>query len=457
MLNNLLNTGIIFWLGWIILPVIVEFIPSLGNFILLIIKRRTLLEFHKKKLDYFPNISIIVPIYNSSATLEGCLRSIAESNYDINCIEVMCIDNGSKDNSFDIFQKCQLEYPDLAMNWMKSANGKSKALNKAIYNCEGKYIINIDSDGQLEKDALYNIVKKFEYNQDAYCMTGAVLIDPNLIDSMKTKNIFLNVFRKIEFMEYCQAFLAGRNFQAETNTIFTLSGAFSAFKKSTLLKTRMYNTETICEDTQLTFQVKEDLKQKVSFCENAIFMVDPIESFNKYYTQRQRWQIGELEVAKMYIIEKTKNPFRIFFSSNGRLMLQDHTFSFPKSIWFFVMFILCFTNRSWKIVGMATLFIYLLSALSSYLYFINVRAFLDEFKSIRRYYEKHSMYIFLLPMYNLFSYFVRFCGILNSINRKSSWRTNNFSDEWGMIKSRMLTNFSFMFKIRDAIRKVVET
>ena len=266
----------------------------------------------------------------------------------------------------------------------------------------------------------------------------------------------MKIFRKIEFMEYCQAFLAGRNFQSETNTIFTLSGAFSAFRKSTLLKTRMYNTETICEDTQLTFQVKENLKQKVGFCENAIFMVDPIENVNKYYTQRQRWQIGELEVARMFIIDKMKNPLNMFIKSNGRLLLQDHTFAFNKMVWLFVMLLLCLINHMYKVVIISYILMYSLSMLSSYLYFINITTFLKEFNELKNYYTKNILYIALLPFYNLFAYFVRFCGILNSINRKSSWKTNNFTEEMLMIKDTLRNNFNFLFVISNFVRKIIE-
>ena len=44
------------------------------------------------------------------------------------------------------------------MQWMNAKQGKSRALNMALFNSEGKYIINIDSDGILEKSALKNLV-----------------------------------------------------------------------------------------------------------------------------------------------------------------------------------------------------------------------------------------------------------------------------------------------------------
>ena len=108
----------------------------------------------------------------------------------------------------------------------------------------------------------------------------------------------------MEFGEYCQAFLSGRNFQSELNSIFTLSGAFSAFRKSAIMKTQLYNTDTLCEDTHVTFQVRFQMKKRVALCPNAIFFVDPIESLNKLYVQRQRWQSGELEVLHMFRKDK---------------------------------------------------------------------------------------------------------------------------------------------------------
>ena len=320
---------LIFYTAWIILPILIEFIPSIYNFFILF-KKKLKANCHKE-LDFYPDITIIIPVYNSSATLEACIQSINDSSYDNESIEIMLIDNGSKDNSFKIFQNCQLKFNKLAMNWMYSKQGKSKALNKAIFNAKGKYIINIDSDGKLEKNALKNLIWKFENNKDVDCMTGSILIEPALIE--KSKRGFLHLFRKMEFFEYCQAFLASRNYESESNSIFTLSGAFSAFRKSIILKTQMYNTNTICEDTHLTFQVKHILKKKIHLCEDALFFVDPIEDFNKFYTQRQRWQIGELEVFHMfYRNKKHRNPFSIFMDKNTRTLLLDHTFSFPKFV-----------------------------------------------------------------------------------------------------------------------------
>lgn len=332
-----LTSEIYFWCAWIIIPVLFEVIPGIVNSVILLFRRGRAKEL--PELTFVPMITLMVPVYNSKNTLYRCLKSVYDSTYPNDKIEIILVDNGSKDNSFRIFQKAQMDFPDLPMWWLTSKQGKSKALNKAIFNSEGKYIMNIDSDGVLDKDALMNAVKRFEADSKIDCMTGVIMTDPELID--QTEGFFLRQFRKLEFMEYAQASLAGRNFESQFNSIYTLSGAFSMFRKSVPLKTYLYNTNTICEDTHLTFQIKNILHKRVYLCNDAIFMADPIDSINKFYTQRQRWQIGELEVAHMFMTQKMKSPLSGFFrNSSLRLIMMDHTFAFPRMIWYFALFAL---------------------------------------------------------------------------------------------------------------------
>ena len=77
-----------------------------------------------------------------------------------------------------------------------------------------------------------------------------------------------------------------------------MAGAFSGFRKEVLVNTYLYNTDTVGEDTDMTFSNQASSERKVSLCENAIFYVEPIQSVDELYIQRQRWQRGEVEVAK---------------------------------------------------------------------------------------------------------------------------------------------------------------
>lgn len=430
MINNMLNS-FLFWAAWIIIPIFMEMVPAVGNIIILF--RKQWQKRHSKQAAadvpetiFFPEITLMIPVYNSEDTLEACIRSVYESDYPTNRINVYLINNQGTDNSFQVFCECQKRYPELLMQWLNAEQGKSKALNMALFNSKGKYIINIDSDGVLEKSALKNMIKKFEGDSSIQVMTGAVLTEPRLIEQYHW--LFPKLIRKTEFMEYAQAFLAGRNYASETNSVYTLSGAFSAFRKSAVLDSHLYNTDTICEDTELTFQMRYNKEEKVQICEDAIFFVDPIEDMNKLYTQRQRWQRGSLEVSSMFLKEKM-TVGKMFVDPTVRTLVYDHTFAFPRMIWYLAMICLLFMNYSMDMVLFSAVLLFSLYILAGYLYYISTVIFLKPFEELQTYYKKQWYVVLLLPLFNLFVFFIRFAGIINSINTNSAWKTRNFTEE----------------------------
>jgi len=446
-----LSKSFIFWLTWIIIPIIMEIIPAIvGFFVLLAKKRKGKVEDVKGRL---PELTIIVPVYNSHETLFGCIQSIDESEYPSELIEVYMVNNKSPDNSFEIFTQAQDAFPELSMQWLNAKQGKSKALNMALFNARGKYIIHIDSDGTLEKHALYNMVKRFENDHNIHCMTGAILINPDDIE--RSKSSLLKFFRRSEFFEYAQAFLAGRNYQSELDSIFTLSGAFSAFRKSTILKTQLYNTDTVGEDTQITFQIKKQLKQKVYMCEDALFFVDPIEDFNKIYTQRQRWQRGELEVFHMFFKDNMSITKGFFSNFMIRLIVFDHTFAFPRMIWYFALICLLFMNYPMKLVFGSIGIIYVLYIFTSFLYYLNILTFLRDFKDIRKYYASKWYLCIVLPLYNFLMFWVRFAGIINSINSDGMWKTKNLHEERRTFSDIVKNDFYFITKVVTRLKEKI--
>lgn len=266
-INRVLNS-FLFWAAWIIVPLIMEIAPAVGS--MFILQKRKIFPAQDRKPIIYPEITIIIPVYNSGQTLEACLRSIVESDYPDSCINVFLVNNRSTDDSFFVYTQCQKKFPSLKMRWMNAEQGKSKALNLALYNSSGKYIIHIDSDGALERSALRHMVERFESDTSINVMTGAICTNPDLIEQYPRG--LSRLFRKLEFMEYAQAFLAGRNYASETNSIYTLSGAFSGFRKMSILKSWLYSTDTICEDTQITFQMKYIQKEQVKISEKSIFL-----------------------------------------------------------------------------------------------------------------------------------------------------------------------------------------
>lgn len=432
-----------FWGIWLVIPLLVDIISGI------ISGASVLLDYFKKKeaeLHYLPHITILIPVYNSEKTLESCLKSVVEQNYPLKNITVLLINNGPKNDAYNIYCSFQEKFPKLRMWWIDSSEGKAKALNKGLYVSEGKYIINIDSDGVLDKNAVMRVVEKFENNSEIYAMTGVVLIDDKLIE--KGSNLKLKLMQRCELFEYTEAFLIGRAFQSKMNTMFTLAGAFSCYRKDIVLKTQLYNNETLGEDTHMTSQIRNLSKGRIALCEDAYFYVDPIESLDKLYIQRQRWQRGEVEVSSLFSglnfrgKEGLKNILRY-------TMLKDHTLVFPRFIWLFAMVYLAFMDYPLKLIFGANIIMYLVYMLNSLIYFLIARLYLKELKGYRSYMGRHFYTILLLPLYRLGVFFARVAGIINSVEKHSSWNTRTLTNEKELIEKKLRKNLKYFFKLRE--------
>lgn len=104
-------------------------------------------------------ISIIVPIYNSEKYLDECLRSIQKQSY--SNFEVICVNDGSQDNSADICQR--FVDKDKRFRLLNQENGGvSSARNRALKEAKGEYVCFVDSDDVIDKlylENLYNLAK----------------------------------------------------------------------------------------------------------------------------------------------------------------------------------------------------------------------------------------------------------------------------------------------------------
>ncbi len=447
---NQLLSSIIFWSAWMVIPFLMEILPSIEAIIVLFKRKR------RRRVDETPalnpEITLIIPIYNSEESLEACIRSVYESDYPNDRIRVFLVNNKTRDNSFKVFSRCQEKYPELLMQWLNAEQGKSRALNLALYNSEGKYIIHIDSDGILEKSALRYMVERFESDTTVNCMTGAICTNPGMIEQYPRG--MARFIRKLEFVEYAQAFLAGRNCASERDSIYTLSGAFSGFRKSAILKSRLYSTDTICEDTQITFQMKYIQKEKVRICEKAIFYVDPIEDMDKLYTQRQRWQRGSIEVSKMFM-HMGLNPLKIFTDSNVRTVMYDHTFAFPRLIWYLALICLIFMGYSAKIITISFVGIFVMYIICGYFYYFAIIGFLAGHEELQAYYKKQWWVIAFLPLFNFVVFFIRMAGIVNSVKSDSAWKTKGFTDECKEVGQQLKKDFGRLWRGVEKFRKLV--
>lgn len=107
-------------------------------------------------------ISVIVPVYNVEEYISDCLESIEKQTIDKNKMEIIIINDGSKDNSLKIVKKYIKRNPDWKLIDREN-RGLSRSRNEGLDIMTGDYVTFFDSDDILEKDALlsmYNEVVK---------------------------------------------------------------------------------------------------------------------------------------------------------------------------------------------------------------------------------------------------------------------------------------------------------
>lgn len=117
-------------------------------------------------------VSIIIPCWNSAEWIEKCLKSIPKRDD----IEIICIDDGSNDNTFNIMTK-HFKKEKKFENWYLyqtiTNNGVSCARNLGIKNAKGEYILMLDSDDYIYPKVFNEIIDNYlndEYDMIFYNM-----------------------------------------------------------------------------------------------------------------------------------------------------------------------------------------------------------------------------------------------------------------------------------------------
>ena len=132
-------------------------------------------------------ISIVIPVYNSEKYIARCLDSILCQTY--KDFEVICVNDGSKDNSLDILNEYKKKDKRVVVI-SKDNEGIAKTRNLGIKKASGKYLMFIDNDDYIEKDYLERYIKEVENNDYDLVIGGFQRIteDKKILDKRYVKD-----------------------------------------------------------------------------------------------------------------------------------------------------------------------------------------------------------------------------------------------------------------------------
>lgn len=247
----------------------------------------------KRKVNYYPNLSFLIPCYNDWESVEKAIKSVYNL-YENAKIELIVINDKSTDNSFEILKKLQKIY------WFKLINNEKNlwkvwTLNANISLTTNELVVLIDADVILNKNAINEIISRFQSNPRIWWVS-CPYASYNKWFFPLMQNIEYNMARIIQW--------SYNNFSAISLWWWCL-----AFRREAFSQVWQFSINAITEDMDLAFKMNRAWwKIEQSF--SAIKTVVP-ENFKEWYKQRLRWDSWRIQCFIKYIDVWIRNPLYI--------------------------------------------------------------------------------------------------------------------------------------------------
>jgi glycosyltransferase involved in cell wall biosynthesis len=315
-----------------------------------------------------PKISVIIPVYNVEQYLRECLNSVINQTF--KDIEIICIDDGSTDNSLNILEEYKKK--DIRIKVIHQENkGLSIARNNGVEIAKGRYICFIDSDDWVDKkmcETFYSIsnknnldvligganliydegIRKIFKDDPYYSLFNLKFLDNKVFYWRNIKNLFrINIsawgkLYKKDFLKKINASFPEGMFHEDY--LFYLKTILLA-KKIGILRNNLYNYRKLRKGS-ITHKIKEknlvDIIKMMEMCKEFLvknyfweelkkefieFKFDTLDSFyyntkykrKMFYLMRESLSKEEFDnldiiaVKKIYFYFLNSNSFIKFF------------------------------------------------------------------------------------------------------------------------------------------------
>ena len=106
-----------------------------------------------------PHLTVVVAVYNQGQYLEQCLNSLLSQSMPRDDYEVIVVDDGSTDETPDIINGYR---SDIRTVRFSQNRGLAHACNAGLDHAHGQYVVRVDSDDWVDKDALLGLYRVIE-------------------------------------------------------------------------------------------------------------------------------------------------------------------------------------------------------------------------------------------------------------------------------------------------------
>jgi poly-beta-1,6 N-acetyl-D-glucosamine synthase len=244
--------------------------------------RKEIFKTPKAKKNY--SVSVLVPAYNEQDSIRGTVETILKSDYQ-NLLEVIIINDGSKDDTLKISRELEKEYGKVKV-LDKPNSGKADSLNHAIKLSKGDLVAVVDADSYPDSHAISSMVGFFE-DEKTGAVTTRILV--------RKKN---NILRKMQSIEY-KIIAFTRKLLGFIDSIYVTPGPMALYRRSALIKIGGFDKKNMTEDIEATWHLLHDgYKVKMSFVAKSTSIAP--QTLKAWMKQRIRWNIGGYQTILKY-------------------------------------------------------------------------------------------------------------------------------------------------------------
>ena len=235
-----------------------------------------------------PKCTVIVPAYNEGSLVYKTLHSLVNSDYPAEKLQIIAIDDGSQDDTYDWMIKAKQALGERIQLLRQGVNqGKRQALYRGFHLATGEIFITVDSDSVVKEDTLRQMVSPFIDNPTCGAVAGNVKV-LNKDQALIPKMLHVSFAFSFEFVRSAQSVLG---------SVLCTPGALSAYRRKAVMKcldswinqTFMGKPSTIGEDRAMTNMI---LKQgyTVKFQKDAWVYTNIPERYKNLYKMFIRWE-----------------------------------------------------------------------------------------------------------------------------------------------------------------------
>lgn len=239
-----------------------------------------------------PTVTVIVPAFNEGAAVRVALRSAIASDYPRAKLEILAIDDGSTDDTWEHIEEIAAEAPDLVIAIRQQPNGgKREALRTGFLRAMGDVVVTVDSDSKLHRHALRAIVAPMVRDAQVAAVAGRVLV----------LNREANYLTRLFSARFFITFDLARAAQSRFGAVLCTPGALSAYRMSAVrdvlekwsTQTFLGQPCTIAEDRALTTWLLKDGHRSV-YQRNAVVETLMPTTLSRAARMLVRWERGNI-------------------------------------------------------------------------------------------------------------------------------------------------------------------